>query len=153
MQKGRVVQTLDPMPEHAPQQPNTLRLVCISDTHGLIDASTKLPGGDVLVHSGDFSNVGSPADVEKFAQFLEAQPHKHKVVIAGNHDLTFHRESFRATRESIGGPEMCDRSIDCAALKSRVASVCTYLEESAVTITGVNFYGTPWTPTFRTSAF
>eukprot|EP00041_Stephanoeca_diplocostata_P002729 m.29398 g.29398 ORF g.29398 m.29398 type:complete len:312 (+) comp13710_c0_seq1:242-1177(+) len=150
--KGRVVRTVAPVLSSA-QPPDTLRLVCISDTHGRIDETTTLPSGDVLVHCGDFSNIGSPTDIEKFARFLEAQPHRHKVVIAGNHDLTFHKDSFAMTRKSIWGSAMCDATIDCAKLKARVASVCTYLEDSSVTIEGVNFYGSPWTPTFYNWAF
>jgi len=35
-----------------------MRLVLISDTHGLDDRVPKLPQGDILVHAGDFMNAG-----------------------------------------------------------------------------------------------
>ena len=39
----------------------------------------QLPPGDVLLHAGDFSNVGHPKDIDGFAAFLSSQPHPHKV--------------------------------------------------------------------------
>jgi len=54
------------------------RFVCISDTHGLT-GGLKLPPGDVLIHAGDFSNVGAPKDIAGFVDFLNAQNFKHKV--------------------------------------------------------------------------
>jgi len=33
-------------------------------------------------------------DVEKFAKELSDLPHKYKIVIAGNHDMTFHPEYY-----------------------------------------------------------
>ena len=38
-----------------------------------------MPPGDVLLHGGDFSNVGLPSDVDKFVVFMASQPHPHKV--------------------------------------------------------------------------
>jgi predicted phosphodiesterase len=35
-----------------------MRLVVISDTHGLHNRIEDLPDGDVLVHAGDFMNSG-----------------------------------------------------------------------------------------------
>jgi len=54
--------------------------VCISDTHGLTD-NLKLPEGDVLIHAGDFTNVGSPDDVEKFNDYLKKQDFKYKSLL------------------------------------------------------------------------
>jgi hypothetical protein len=35
-----------------------MRLVLISDTHGLHGRVPQLPQGDILVHAGDFMNAG-----------------------------------------------------------------------------------------------
>jgi 3',5'-cyclic AMP phosphodiesterase CpdA len=48
-----------------------------------------LPEGDVLIHAGDFTMRGRPKAIRKFNAWLGRQPHKHKIVIAGNHDITF----------------------------------------------------------------
>lgn len=48
-----------------------------------------MPDGDVFLHAGDFTKCGSAAEVQEFDQWLAALPHKHKIVIAGNHELSF----------------------------------------------------------------
>ena len=108
-----------------------MRLVLISDTHGQHD-QLRIPDGDVFVHAGDMSNMGEPAEIREFAEWLYAQPHKHKVVIAGNHDFLFEDEPAKAR----------------AMLKG-----CAYLQDSAVTIGGLRFYGSPYTPRFFDWAF
>ena len=52
-----------------------------ADTHNHTDKGDglKTPPGDVLLHAGDFTNVGLPKDVKKFVSFFTAQPHPHKV--------------------------------------------------------------------------
>ena len=54
-------------------------------------------------------------------------PHKHKVVIAGNHDLSFHFQPH---------------------LTTGILTNANYLQDSSVNIEGVNFHGSPWTPKF-----
>ena len=71
-----------------PQIEGFLRFVCLSDTHDKASSLT-VPNGDILLHSGDFSRAGQERDVIRFNKFLSSQPHRHKVVIAGNHDLSF----------------------------------------------------------------
>jgi 3',5'-cyclic AMP phosphodiesterase CpdA len=72
----------------------TIKFVCISDTHGLTD-ELEVPEGDVLIHAGDFSNTGEPNIVEDFNEFLKKLKHPYKIVIAGNHDLTFDVENYK----------------------------------------------------------
>ena len=54
------------------------RFVCISDTHTRT-GQLKLPPGDVLVHAGDFTNIGAPKDIDGFVDFLSDQDFKYKV--------------------------------------------------------------------------
>ncbi len=75
------------------QSGKTIKFVCVSDTHGLCDRLV-VPDGDVLLHAGDFSNVGEPEIVEEFNEWLGRLPHPIKVVIAGNHDLSFDVENY-----------------------------------------------------------
>lgn len=66
-----------------------MKLACISDTHGQEGALT-VPDADVLVHCGDFSNLGSEAELRKFSEWLKRLPHQHVLVNPGNHDgMTF----------------------------------------------------------------
>lgn len=107
------------------------RIVCISDTHGRHDALA-VPDGDVLIHAGDLSMMGREAEVQAFASWFEAQPHRHKVVIAGNHDWLFERSPEHA-RDLLGD--------------------VTYLRDEATEIDGVTIWGSPWQPWFHDWAF
>ncbi|KAK4117528.1 Metallo-dependent phosphatase [Canariomyces notabilis] len=61
----------------------TVSIVCISDTH---NTQPPLPAGDILIHAGDLTQSGSQTELQSALAWLRAQPHKHKIVIAGNHD-------------------------------------------------------------------
>lgn len=67
-----------------PPQANPIRLVCISDTHGW---TPDVPDGDILIHAGDMSASGHRLEIQAQFDWLASLPHRHKVVIAGNHDL------------------------------------------------------------------
>ena len=55
----------------------------------------KIPNGDVLIHAGDFTNLGSLEEIKEFSDFLKTldDKFKYKVVIAGNHELTFDKNN------------------------------------------------------------
>ncbi len=46
----------------------------------------EIPAGDVFIHAGDFTNVGSIKDVTNFSKFLKKLDDKfsYKIVIAGS---------------------------------------------------------------------
>ena len=71
-----------------PKDKNKTRIVCISDTHSQTDNEDfpSIPDGDILIHSGDFSNHGTHEDIEKFNAWLGTLPHQHKI---GNVQLYF----------------------------------------------------------------
>lgn len=108
-----------------------MRIVCLSDTHnhhGQID----VPDGDVLLHAGDFTGRGRPEEVAAFGEFLSRLPHRHKIVVAGNHDFLFENEPERA-RELLKD--------------------VTYLQDSSVEVEGLSIWGAPWQPWFHDWAF
>ena len=72
---------------------NKRKIVCISDTH-THTSDFSLPPGDILIHAGDFSKTGLPEEVATFNDFLSKQPFAYKIVIAGNHDLTFDNANY-----------------------------------------------------------
>jgi len=109
-----------------------MRVVAISDTHTFEDRIT-VPDGDVLIHAGDATITGTVAEVSAFGAWLESQPHKHKIVIAGNHDWLFERDNAHA--------------------RLLIEPWAHYLQDSMVEITGVRFYGSPWQPRFQDWAF
>jgi Icc-related predicted phosphoesterase len=110
-----------------------MRLIVISDTHGLHNSIDGLPDGDVLIHAGDFMNSGYDVqDILSFNRWLGKQPFKHRVVCGGNHDRYFEDAPHQA------------RSLLTNA---------TYLENSGVMIDKVTFWGSPYTPEFLNWAF
>lgn len=125
-----------------PKSPDMIRFVCLSDTHNQTDY-LHLPPGDVLLHSGDFTLQGDPLEVQQFCSFLQALPYRQKVVIAGNHDLTFDLENFRELRDRF----RLKAEIDARATKELLTG-CTYLEDSGSFVCGYSVWGSPWTPTF-----
>ena len=122
---------------------NAVRIVCISDTHGLHhEIENKfggLPEGDILIHAGDVSNIGDLWDIERFLNWFSIQPFDHKIFVAGNHDWGFERE--RHTCISIIN-ELNEKEYNIH-----------YLEDSGVEIEGLKFWGTPVTNPFMNWAF
>lgn len=97
-----------------------MRIVHISDTHNRHRQLTKLPEGDVIVHSGDFTMAGTEAEALDFMEWFCDLPYRHKVFIAGNHDFCLRGASLDGLDEN-----------------------CHYLCNSGVRIDGVKFYGVP----------
>jgi len=60
---------VDPLPHDSPKPPGYTRFVCISDTHSRTD-TIQMPYGDVLLHTGDFTELGLPSEVKKFNDWL-----------------------------------------------------------------------------------
>jgi len=63
----------------------SLRLVLLSDTHGK-HREIDVPSGDVIIHAGDFTNYGRVEDAVDFNAWLGELPHRHKLVVVGNHE-------------------------------------------------------------------
>ena len=117
-----------------------MKITFISDTHGKhAELTDKLPGGDVLIHSGDFMRGGyEEGEAIDFFDWLEhdVTGYKYKIFIAGNHDRLFENEPEQAIK-----------------LKDAYAPSTIYLQDSSFKIEGIKFYGSPWTPSFNNWAF
>lgn len=111
------------------------RLCIISDTHTVIPHPAEdqthayrhpFPKSDVLIHCGDITKVGYPVEYEHVLSFLKEAPAELKLVIAGNHDITLHKDLYLerlknkhrnipedadAIRESWTGQEVRDAGI------------------------------------------
>jgi predicted phosphohydrolase len=108
-----------------------VRIVCLSDTHSR-HGEVVVPDGDVLVHAGDFTKRGSEREVASFDAWLGRLPHRHKLVVAGNHDFLFEN-----------APQVARTLLTNA----------TYLEDSGCEIDGLRYWGSPWQPRFFDWAF
>ena len=112
-----------------------MKLHIISDTHTK-HRELNLPGGEVLIHAGDFMSSGYGLDdAVDFLNWFEVQDYTHKIFIAGNHDRIFE-----------DNPEGIKLVLDAYP-------TITYLQDEGCTIDGINFYGSPWTPAFCGWAF
>lgn len=109
-----------------------MKLVCISDTHTYHN-EIKVPDGDVLIHAGDITDRGELSTLFNFMQWIRSLPHKHKIIISGNHDFCFQNNHDVA--------------------KSIISDGAIYLQDESVVIDGIKFYGTPWQPWFYDWAF
>ncbi|XP_060535282.1 UPF0046 protein C25E10.12 [Cylas formicarius] len=141
-----------------------VRFVCMSDTHSLIRYMTfGVPDGDVFVHAGDFTRCGQKDEVVQFDAWLGTLPHKHKIVIAGNHELSFDKRFVDKFKAKSGADEgevpnygkTQDNIRDAVNTDNvkRLLTNCTYLEDSGVEVYGLKVYGTPWQPEFGNWAF
>jgi Icc-related predicted phosphoesterase len=86
----------------------------------------------VLIHAGDTCRAGTLEELAQVCTFLRALPHRHKIIVAGNHDRAF--EAYPAEARAL------------------VAGLI-YLQDASCTIEGVRFYGSPWTPQFNNWSF
>lgn len=111
-----------------------MKLVCISDVHC---EPINLPPGDLLVFAGDMTDTGREVEVIDMLDWLQnmGKLYTHGVVmVAGNHDFLFERDSAIAR-------QMCsDRGI-------------RYLCETGCEIGGLHFWGSPYTRRFGRWAF
>jgi len=112
-----------------------MKITAISDTHTK-HAELALPGGDVLIHAGDFMSSGySKHEIYAFLDWISIQKYNHIILIAGNHERLFE-----------SSPELCKEILD------GYPNV-TYLQDGGCVIDGFSFYGSPWTPAFCNWAF
>ena len=158
----KVVQPVKPLPidaflpdKMAPQAEGTLRFVVISDTHSR-ERKVTIPPGDVLLHCGDFTNVGKQAEIAEFCEWFGAMPHARKILIAGNHDLSLHGASFASTGPRFGHTQgemkLREISATCREMIRRIPN-CEYLLDSGTCVGGINIWGSPWQPEFCEWAF
>lgn len=97
-----------------------MKLLHISDTHGLHNELKHLPDADILVHSGDFTLDGKEQEALDFINWLCDLPHRHKIFIAGNHDLCMYDAGINGLPDNVH-----------------------YLNNSHVTIEGLKIHGMP----------
>ena len=129
--------------------------MCISDTHNRQREPSStykhadlhdLPDGDVLIHTGDFTNKGTPQEITDFATWISKQSkYKHCIVIAGNHDIGLAPSgdlNENKSRVPVDDPEAVRKA------KETLMQSCTYLEDSAVNLYGYKVYGSPYSPEF-----
>ena len=111
-----------------------LRVVCISDSH---TQTKSIPNGELLIHAGDLANVGNPTEINAQIEWLDSLPHRHKVIIAGNHDAFLDPRSRRTLSKEDQRGNIDWRNVH-------------YLQHSTVTLAfpgrTLKIYGAPHVP-------
>jgi len=137
-----------------------MRITHISDTHNKHNQlNGLLPGGDLLIHSGDISSLGRKSEVERFVKwFNDIDNYAYKIFIAGNHDMTFDREILlRDKLAHFEGRDRNDYDTECANGKPQwlidmlgmgLTGGTFYLENSSIDIEGIKIWGSPYSPSF-----
>ncbi|XP_076741484.1 metallophosphoesterase MPPED2a isoform X2 [Maylandia zebra] len=138
------VHMVDPIPYDTPKPAGHTRFVCVSDTHSRTDG-IQMPYGDVLLHMGDFTELGLPSEVKKFNDWLGGLPYEFKVVIAGNHELTFDKDFMAelVKQDYYRFPSVSKLKPEDFDNVQSLLTNCVYLQDSDVTIKGFRIYGTP----------
>jgi len=135
-----------------------MRITHISDTHNKHNQlNGKLPGGDILIHSGDITSIGRKDEVERFIKWFNGiDNYTHKIFIAGNHDLTFDREILYRDKAAYfdvhtnwtdevaeGKPDWLQNLLDIE-LNPNVF----YLENNFIEVDQIKIWGSPVSPSF-----
>ena len=135
-----------------------MRITHISDTHNKHNQlNGLLPGGDLLIHSGDISSLGRETEVKRFVKwFNDINNYTNKIFIAGNHDMTFDREQL--LRDKLAHFEgKTEYDTECAEGKPawleellgiHLRPNVFYLENNFVILDDVKIWGSPITPSF-----
>jgi Icc-related predicted phosphoesterase len=95
---------------------------CISDLHGVYP---KLDGGDLLILAGDYTTNDSEIQWDMFYEWLDVQPYRKKIVVAGNHDNNIDPDHIHCMHN------------------------CEYLQDSGTEFEGIKIWGTPWSLWFN----
>eukprot|EP01006_Ploeotia_vitrea_P014890 TRINITY_DN4089_c0_g1_i1.p1 TRINITY_DN4089_c0_g1~~TRINITY_DN4089_c0_g1_i1.p1 ORF type:complete len:439 (-),score=31.22 TRINITY_DN4089_c0_g1_i1:41-1357(-) len=115
-----------------------VKIVHISDTHNYLRQWVHtIPDGDILVHSGDFTNNGEQEEIQEFLAALDMLPHTYKVIIGGNHELGMDKRKKASLQQMF--------TSRCRRRQSQVI----YLHDSSCVIHGIKLYGTSWNPVIQ----
>ena len=90
-------------------------LVLFGDTHEL-HREVEVPSGDILICVGDFTMFSkSLSAIEDFNEWLGELPHRHKIIVPGNHE--FFLESNPERRSLLDNANvLIDESIEIDGL-------------------------------------
>lgn len=117
-------------------------ITVISDTHSRHNfLNGSLPGGDVLIHAGDLTNMGYLHEIKDFLEWFDGiRNYTYKIFIGGNHDFLL-EENPNLFKEMLSSYKSLD-----------------YLEDSSLIIrqdhnTSFKVYGSPYQPEFNSWAF
>lgn len=104
------------------------KIVILSDTHNQ-HSEISVPDGDILIHCGDATNLGTMPEIHDFSMWWNKLPHATKIFVPGNHDFGFQEKRYAAD------------------------SLVKSLQNHLVVSHSLRIWGSPWTPSFGGWAF
>lgn len=107
-----------------------MKIALFSDTHAL-HGQINIPDADILIFAGDMTNCRTDSDISDFNSFLQQLPHKHKIVVGGNHDYVLASNPQKA---------------------GMLLTEAMFLLDESVKVEGITIYGSPWQPLFNDRA-
>lgn len=105
------------------------KIVAISDSHGK-HREIVIPECDILIHAGDFTyfSKGGESEIKDFLSWFNNQPAKHKIFIAGNHEVFWESKKHEILKLIPPGVH--------------------YLNDESIIIDNIKIWGSPITPYF-----
>ena len=110
-----------------------MEIVAISDTHNKHE-QVILGSGDILIHAGDATNLGTEKEVLKFLNWFREQDFRLKILVPGNHDFLY------------------EKSPGFARILTEENEIVLLIDET-IEIEGLVIHGSPQTPWFMDWAF
>ena len=126
-----------------------MKITLISDTHTKHNQlKNDLPGGDILIHAGDFMSTGySPYEAEEFFNWFDKiDNYDDKIFIAGNHDRWMQDEPDEA-QSILTGYKTIEYLQDEDFVLYFDGPNGDWSEDN------IRIYGSPWQPEFFNWAF
>jgi len=118
-------------------QKNKIHIWHFSDTHGFADLLKVPKDLDIMIFSGDCSNVRDPynnePEVRAFIDWYKRQNATYKIFVAGNHDTSIEKNLVKPK-------DFTDNGI-------------IYLENDFIIIEDLKIWGSPFSPTFGDWSF
>lgn len=111
----------------------TLKICCISDTHGLHE-KIKMPDCDMIIHAGDFTLWGALPEVTSFIDWYACQEAKYKILTCGNHEVLISKQF-----------DVLQRLCDDEGIQ--------LLHNSSTVIEGVSIFGSPYSRKYGNWAY
>ena len=141
-----------------PKKEGAIRILCISDTHEKHHKIPKhqLPKCDIVICAGDFTQFGSSEGTQSFCEWFSSLDAEYRVVIAGNHEITF--DDYKNKPMMKSNIERLLRKTKLPLEKSKqimneFKDKIIYLENESVELYGIKIFGSPMTHYWKEWAF
>lgn len=133
-----------------------MKITHISDTHNKhnqIKWDFDISNADMIIHSGDLTNIGEKHEMEQFFGWYSSLPIKYKIVIAGNHDKSFDPKywpkGYVLSNDHNKVNHKAHKWSKEIISEFNSSTGNYYLENTGCEIEGINFWGSPITPWFH----